>query len=101
MTPEALKQTQDLANRVRGTCATVKLVCESDDVGYQGALLNAEVVERLIHEHLDLARELEDDGAEPDHIAAIHSLIDELEVVEEMLKLKVLALSGLEGQGRG
>jgi hypothetical protein len=82
---------------VKGTCATVKMVCESNDLNYRGALLNAEVIERMLHDQLDLVRELEDEGAEPDHIAAVLALLDDLEGAEEMLRLKVLPLAQREG----
>jgi hypothetical protein len=98
VTPEALRQVQDLAQQVKSTCAIVTLVCEGNDVDYRGARLNEDVVHRMIHAYLDLAQELEADGADPDHVAAVLALIDELEVAEEMLRVKVLALARLEGR---
>jgi hypothetical protein len=90
MTPEALKQTQDLSRSVKGSCATVRLVCESEDVDLQGVLLHSEVVERTIRELLDLVRDLEDEGADEDHIAAFHTLVDELGAAEELLRQRAV-----------
>jgi hypothetical protein len=96
MTPEALKQTQDLSRSVKGSCSTVRLVCESEDVDLKGILLHSEVIERMIRELLDLVRDLQDEGADEDHIAAIHALVDELGAAEELLRQRAVKLARTE-----
>ena len=66
------------------------------ELTYRGALLHSEVLERMVRELIWRIADLEDEGAEEEHIAALQSLLDELDAAEQLLGQRVHELARAE-----